>query len=39
MPGNRSFDGTETGDVWIDTDNDAWVWTEDSDAWDDARQH
>jgi len=33
--GPPSFDGTDTGDVWIDTNNEAWVWT-DQDAWDDA---
>ena len=27
------FDGTETGDVWIDTNNEAFVWTEQG-AWD-----
>ena len=33
--GPPSFSGTDTGDVWIDVNNEAWVWTED-DAWDDA---
>ena len=31
--GKPTFNGTETGDVWIDTNNDAWVWTEDNN-WD-----
>jgi hypothetical protein len=29
------FNGTDTGDVWIDVNNEAWVWTDD-DTWDDA---
>ena len=33
MSGNLQFNGTETGDVWIDVNNDAWVWTEEND-WD-----
>ena len=33
--GPPSFNGTDTGDVWIDTNNEAWVWTE-ADTWDDA---
>jgi len=33
--GPPSFDGTDTGDVWIDVNNEAWVWT-DQGAWDDA---
>jgi hypothetical protein len=33
--GPPGFNGTDTGDVWIDVNNEAWVWTE-ADTWDDA---